>query len=106
MREQSVAAVSELGYPVFEAADGARALAILERHPEIALLFTDVGLPGGMSGRVLAEEALRRSPDLRVLYTTGYARHAIVHDGKLDPGVQLNTKPFTSDDMAQPGRAS
>src|SRR3546814_7120064 len=54
-----------------------------------------------MNGRVLAEEALRRSPDLRVRYTTGYARNAIVHDGKLDPGVQLITKPFTYDELAR-----
>ena len=59
------------------------------------LLFTDVGLPGGMNGRQLADEARRRRPGLTVLFTTGYARNAIVHDGRLDPGVQLITKPFT-----------
>ena len=59
------------------------------------MLFTDIGLPGGMNGRELADEARRRRPDLVVLYTTGYARNAIVHDGRLDPGVQLVTKPFT-----------
>ena len=64
-------------------------------RPEIELLFTDVGLPGGMNGRQLADEACRRRPDLQVLFTTGYARNAIVHDGRLDPGVQLITKPFT-----------
>jgi CheY-like chemotaxis protein len=58
-------------------------------------LFTDVGLPGGMNGRKLAEEARLRRRNLRVLFTTGYARNAIVHDGRLDPGVQLITKPFT-----------
>ena len=65
------------------------------RHPEIELLFTDVGLPGGMNGRQLADEARKRRPDLKVLFTTGYARNAIVHDGRLDPGVELITKPFT-----------
>src|SRR6185503_15016850 len=61
----------------------------------IRLLFTDVGLPGGMNGRQLADAARQLRPDLRVLFTTGYARNAIVHDGRLDPGVSLITKPFT-----------
>ena len=64
-------------------------------HREIALLFTDVGLPGGMNGRQLADEARRQTADLKVLFTSGYARNAIVHHGRLDPGVQLMTKPFT-----------
>ena len=59
------------------------------------MLFTDVGLPGGMNGRQLAEEARKRRPNLKVLFTTAYARNAIVHDGRLDPGVELLTKPFT-----------
>ena len=59
------------------------------------MLFTDVGLPGGMNGRQLAEEARKRHPNLKVLFTTGYARNAIVHDGRLDPGVELLTKPFS-----------
>jgi CheY-like chemotaxis protein len=58
------------------------------------LLFTDVGLPG-INGRELADEARRRRPGLKVLYTTGYARNAIVHHGRLDPGVQMIPKPFT-----------
>ncbi len=87
--------VSELGYRVLEAPNGAAALQVLERHPEIALLFTDVGLPGGMNGRQLADAARKARPDLKVLFTTGYARNAIVHDGRLDPGVALLPKPFT-----------
>lgn len=58
-------------------------------------MFTDVGLPGGMNGRQLADAARKFRPDLKVLFTTGYARNAIVHDGRLDPGVALITKPFT-----------
>jgi CheY-like chemotaxis protein len=85
----------ELNYQVLDAADGAGALLLLDGRPDIALLFTDVGLPGGMNGRQLADEARRRRPDLRVLFTSGYARNAIVHHGRLDPGVQLITKPFT-----------
>jgi len=64
-------------------------------------LFTDVGLPGPIDGRQLADEARRRRPDLRVLFTTGYARNAIVHQGRLDPGVELITKPFTYAGLAQ-----
>jgi PAS domain S-box-containing protein len=85
----------ELGYNVLEAKDGQAGLKLLEFHPHIKILFTDVGLPGGMNGRQLADEARRRRPHLRVLFTTGYARNAIVHDGRLDPGVQLITKPYS-----------
>lgn len=63
-------------------------------------LFTDVGLPGGMNGRQLADAAVRLRPGLPVLYTTGYARNAIVHGGRLDPGLHLITKPFTRDALA------
>jgi PAS domain S-box-containing protein len=85
----------ELGYDVLEAAHGKAALDLLDRQPGVRLLFTDVGLPGGMNGRQLADAARQRRPNLKVLFTTGYARNAIVHDGRLDPGVQLITKPFT-----------
>ncbi len=67
---------------------------------DIRLLFTDVGLPGGMNGRQLADAALRLRPNLRVLFTTGYARSAIVHDGRLDPGTELISKPFTAAALA------
>ncbi|MGO8915674.1 MAG: PAS domain S-box protein [Stellaceae bacterium] len=85
-----------LGYRVVEAPSGPEALRLLETEPEIRLLFTDVGLPGGLNGRQLADEAKRRRPDLKVLFTTGYARNAIVHQGRLDPGVELIVKPFTT----------
>ena len=65
--------------------------------PAIKLLFTDVILPGGMNGRQLADEALRRRPDLKVLYATGYTRNAIIHQGRLDADVELLNKPFTHD---------
>ena len=68
--------------------------------PDIRLLFTDVGLPGGMNGRELADAALRLRPSLRVLFTTGYARSAIVHHGRLDPDIQLISKPFTAAALA------
>ena len=95
VRAHGVAMLKELGYAVIEAADGAEALRALEANREVRLLFTDVGLPGRLNGRQLADEARRRNPTLEVLFTTGYARNAIVHHGRLDPGVDLITKPFT-----------
>jgi CheY-like chemotaxis protein len=100
VRAHSAELLSELGYPVVEASDGVAALEVLGREPGVKLLFTDVGLPGGMNGHQLAQEARRRRPEIKVLFTTGYAKAAIVHDGRLDPGVQLITKPFTYDALA------
>jgi PAS domain S-box-containing protein len=95
VRAFTVEQLRDLGYRVIEAADGRGALQLLDSHREIALLFTDVGLPGGMNGRQLADEARRRRADLKVLFASGYARNAIVHNGRVDPGVELLTKPFT-----------
>jgi signal transduction histidine kinase len=94
-------ALSELGYRVLIAADAASALRVLEHAPRIDLLFTDVGLPNGVNGRQLADEARRRWPALKVVFTTGYARNAIIHQGRLDPGVELVAKPFTQADLAR-----
>ena len=94
VRLYGVEALKTLGYAVFEASESGAALRILEQRPEIAVLFTDVGLPG-VNGRKLAEAAKSRAPNLKVLYTTGYARNAIVHNGILDTGVDLLAKPFT-----------
>jgi CheY-like chemotaxis protein len=95
VRAYSTDSLRDLGYSVIEAPNGRAALQILERQPEITVLFTDVGLPGGMNGRQLVEEARKQRPNLKVLFTTGYARNAIVHDGRLDAGVELLTKPFS-----------
>jgi PAS domain S-box-containing protein len=95
VRSYSSETLRELGYGLLEAGNGRDALKILEAHPEVAVLFTDVGLPGGMNGRQLAEKARTQRPNLKVLFTTAYARNAIVHGGRLDPGVELLTKPFT-----------
>src|SRR5438105_10133110 len=100
VRDYTVEMVSDLGYSVLSAPDGASALRLLDSHREVRLLFTDVGLPGGMNGRQLAEQALRRQPRLKVLYTTGYARNAIIHQGRLDPDVEVVFKPFTYSDLA------
>jgi PAS domain S-box-containing protein len=100
VRSLSVEMLGELGYQVLEAPDGPRALQILDARDDIALLFTDVVLPGGMTGAQVAARAKASHPNLQVLFTTGYARNAIVHHGRLDPGVQLLTKPFTFSDLA------
>jgi signal transduction histidine kinase len=100
VRSFAIAMLAELGYRVIAAADGPSALRLLDAHRETALLFTDVGLPGGMNGRQLAEEAQRRRAGLKVLFTSGYARNAIVHHGRLDPGVELILKPFSLSSLA------
>ncbi len=100
VRAYSVEVLRELGYAVVEAHDGPTALRLLEREGRIDLLFSDVVLPGGMTGAQVAAEASRLRPGLRILFTTGYARNAIVHHGRLDAGVELLTKPFTYADLA------
>jgi PAS domain S-box-containing protein len=101
VRAYSVEALRELGYRVLEAHDGPSALRLLERQEgRVDLLFTDVVLPAGMTGADVARAARVIQPGLKILFTTGYARNAIVHHGRLDPGVQLLTKPFTYADLA------
>jgi PAS domain S-box-containing protein len=101
VRAYSVETLRELGYRVLEANDGPSALRLLERQEfRVDLLFSDVVLPSGMNGADLATEARRLRPNLKVLFTTGYARDAIVHQGRLDPGVELITKPFAYGDLA------
>ena len=105
LRAHTRETLAELGYRLLEASSGAAALEILDRAPEIDLLFTDIAMPGGMNGRQLADEALRRRPGLKVLFTTGYTRNAIVHHGRLDPGVELITKPYSFDALRRKVRA-
>lgn len=100
VRDYTTQAARELGYTVLEAADGASALTILSQTVQIDLLFTDVILPAGMSGRDLAEAAGTLRPSLKVLFTTGYARDAIVHNGRLDANVELIGKPFSFAELA------
>jgi PAS domain S-box-containing protein len=104
VRAFSVEALTELGYQVLEADGASAALRLIDAHPEIMLLFSDVVMPE-MNGARLAEEARRRRPDLKILFTTGYTRDAIVHNGVLDPGVALIGKPYTLEALATKLRA-
>jgi PAS domain S-box-containing protein len=100
VRSYSVEILRELGYRVFEAHDGPAALRVLDQQPRVDLLFTDVVLPGGMTGAQVAAQARALRPNLKVLFTTGYARNAIIHHGRLDKGVHLITKPFSFNELA------
>jgi len=99
VRHLSVEALRELGYTVLQAPNAVTALRVLDEQAGVTLLFTDIVMPD-MNGRKLADEALRRKPGLKVLYTTGYTNNAIIHNGVLDPGVHLITKPFTLEQLA------
>ena len=106
VRAYSVQSLRELGYHVLEAADGQSALRLLEKADgNVDLLFTDIVLPGGVTGAIVAERARTIQPGLKVLFTTGYARNAIVHHGRLDAGVELLSKPFGYADLAARVRA-
>jgi PAS domain S-box-containing protein len=93
--------LEELGYNVLEAGDAASALKILTTERPIGLLITDVGLPGGMNGRQLADAARAARPDLKVLFITGYAENAVLNHGHLEQGMQVMTKPFDMDIFAK-----
>ncbi|MBL8270468.1 PAS domain-containing hybrid sensor histidine kinase/response regulator [Steroidobacter sp.] len=105
LREYSAGILEELGYKVLLARSGPSALELLQTNADVALLFTDIVLPDGLNGKQLADEALRRRPGLKVLYATGYARNAIVHNGHLPSTIDLITKPFTSEELSTKCRA-
>ena len=92
--------LEELGYAAIEAADGVSGLKVLESDVRIDLLITDVGLPGGVNGRQMADAARRTRPELRVLFITGYAENAAVGNGHLEPGMHVLTKPFAMETLA------
>jgi CheY-like chemotaxis protein len=92
--------LEDLGYTAIEAADAVAGLKILQSDARIDLLVTDVGLPGGMNGRQMADAAREHRPDLKVLFITGYAENAAVGNGHLEPGMQVLTKPFAMDALA------
>jgi signal transduction histidine kinase len=99
VRDYVVETLASLGYKVFEAGEAESALRLLDENPSVHLLLTDVVMPG-MNGRKLAEEARLRRPDLKILYMTGYSRNAIMHQGRLDIGVDLLQKPISSEQLA------
>jgi PAS domain S-box-containing protein len=100
LRAYAAGILQELGYHVLNASHGASALETLGRAEHIDLLLTDVVMPGGLNGRQLADKAVAKRPDLRVLYMTGYTRNAIDHHGRLDPGINMISKPFSFEDLA------
>src|SRR6202035_5554581 len=83
------------------AANATEALEFIDGARNFELLFTDVIMPGSINGRQLADEAKRRRPSLRVLFTSGYTENAIVHHGRLDPGVLLLAKPYWNSELAR-----
>jgi signal transduction histidine kinase len=99
VRAYVIETLEELGYDVLQAASGEDALRLIDEYKNIGLLLTDVVMPS-MNGRKLADEAKHRQPALKVLFMTGYSRNAIVHQGRLDPGVDLIQKPLSSDQLA------
>ena len=101
VRKYVVTQVGSLGYTTLEAGNAAEALVVIDNTEGIDLLFTDVIMPGSMNGRQLADEALKRRPALKTLFTSGYTENAIVHHGRLDTGVLLLAKPYRKFDLAR-----
>ena len=100
LRDMAVTVIRKLGYRVVEARDGLAALSLIDHDDTIDLLFTDVVLPRGMNGHELAQESLRRRPNLKVLYTSGYTDNAILNNGLLDSGFELVSKPYMRAELA------
>lgn len=100
VRRHVTGQLQTLGYSVVGAAAGPEALALLDRGEQVDLLFTDLVMPGGMNGRELAEAVASRQPGMPVLFTTGYAEHAILNQGQLTVGVSLLNKPYRLQDLA------
>lgn len=106
VRVLTVSLLAGLGYDTVEAADGKQAIEALQQTPGIDLLFTDIGLPGGMSGVDVAREATRRCPGIKILFTSGYAEEALVLHGMVDAQVDLVSKPFRKGELAQKLRSA
>ncbi|MBM3604851.1 MAG: response regulator, partial [Alphaproteobacteria bacterium] len=101
VRQTVVDTLTDLGYHVLEAVDAQSAMAVIDSGAQIDLLFTDVVMPGPMRSTELARLAVERLPGLKVLFTSGYAENAIVHEGRLDEGVELLSKPYGRNDLAR-----
>ena len=100
VREYVSAQLRGLGYEVYEASSGKDGVEVLLRMPKVDLLFTDVVMPGGMSGHELAKIAREMQPEIAVLFTSGYTENSIVHEGRLDPGIKLLSKPYRRQQLA------
>jgi signal transduction histidine kinase/CheY-like chemotaxis protein len=96
-----VDSLEDLGYGCLDAGDGPSGLKLLEANPHIDLLVTDVGLPGGLNGRQVAERARQLRPGLRILFVTGYAENAVLNHGHIERGMEVLTKPFAVDELAR-----
>jgi PAS domain S-box-containing protein len=101
VRRYVITQIESLGYTTLEASNAAEAMTIINTDATIDLLFTDVIMPGSMNGRQLVDEALKRRPLLKTLFTSGYTENAIVHHGRLDSGVLLLAKPYRKSDLAR-----
>jgi PAS domain S-box-containing protein len=101
VRRHVITQVESLGYATLEASNAAEALEVIDNADTVDLLFTDVIMPGSMNGRQLVDEALKRRPALKTLFTSGYTENAIVHHGRLDSGVLLLAKPYRTSDLAR-----
>jgi PAS domain S-box-containing protein len=101
VRNYVITLLHALGYSTLAAANAAEALALVNTGIEFDLLFTDVIMPGAMNGRQLSDEIRKDRPILRTLYTSGYTENAIIHHGRLDPGVLLLAKPYRKSDLAR-----
>ena len=99
--QQLLAQLTDLGYNVVTASAGSSALDIMRDRPDVDLLLTDVVLPGGMNGRQIAEAAQVICPGLKILYTSGYSRSAIVNHGRLDPDINFLAKPYRQSELAE-----
>ncbi len=106
MRDLVTQLLERLGYTVYGARTAEDAWPLLEAHKEIVLLLTDISLPGGMNGRKLADRAQEIRPGLKVLFMSGYSAEAVIHQGRLDPGLRLLQKPFHINDLATHVRAA
>jgi CheY-like chemotaxis protein len=101
VRPLVVRQIESLGYVALTAASAEEALIVIDGGQEIDLLFTDLIMPAGMNGRLLADEALRRRPSLKILFTSGHSEDEVSHDGRLDDGVLLLAKPYRKSDLAR-----
>jgi PAS domain S-box-containing protein len=101
VRETVIETLADLGYRVLQAPDAKSALAIVESGIPIDLLFTDVVMPGPMKSTELARRAVERLPNIKVLFTSGYTENSIVHEGRLDEGVELLSKPYSLEQLAR-----